>query len=217
MARSRGSITEKKTGKRLNPVTYILKETWRNKSRTSLSIAGLAALSFLFVIFSSMQAGLEEYASGDTGIPTQEDNDLILVKEVMDNWIYLITILCWTLMVLVVTNTSGINEKKRKGELATLRALGLSSFQVSSLIIGGMALIIYGGIAAGTILGIVCIPILDGVSLDLMGGGLAFPFSFDPNTILVTLLIGTVSGVVGMIPPVIIINRSRPAEVLRDA
>ena len=216
MARARASKKRRERGKRLNPVNYILRDTWRNKSRTSLSIAGLAALSFLFVLFSSMQSGLEEYSSDDEGLPTEEENDLVLVKDVLDNWIYLVTVLCWALMVLVVANTSGITVVERKGELATLRALGINSFQVSLLVTGATAIIVFSGIAIGTVIGLASIPILDGASLDLLGGGVGFPFSFDIRTVLITLIIGTVSGVLGMIPPLIMINRSQPAEVLRD-
>lgn len=203
---------------KFTPINYILRDSWRKRSRTILSIAGLAALSFLFVLFSSMQEGLSEYSPDeDEESSIEEKTDLLLVKEVMDNWIYLISILCWTLMVLVVANTSGITVIERKHELATLRAIGLSGTQVSLLVIGGMAIVVYSGIISGMLLGIAFIPLLDGANLVLWEGGIGFPFAFNINTVLITLGLGTVSGIIGMIPPLIMINRSTPAEVLRDA
>ena len=106
---------------------------------------------------------------------------------------------------------------ERKHELATLRALGLSGFQVSFLVIGGMALIVYTGIISGMLLGIAFIPILDGANIVLWEEGIGFPFAFNFRTVLITLGLGTVSGIIGLIPPLVMVNRSAPAEVLRDA
>ncbi|MGA1821648.1 MAG: ABC transporter permease [Thermoplasmatota archaeon] len=203
---------------KFTPIDYILRDSWRKRSRTILSIAGLAVLSFLFVLFASMQEGLSDYDPDEDEEHTlQEKEDLLLIKDVMNKWIYLISILCWTLMVLVVANTSGITVIERKHELATLRAIGLSGIQVSLLVIGGMAVVVYSGIISGMLLGIAFIPILDGANLVLWEAGTAFPFSFNVNTILITLGIGTVSGIIGLIPPLVMVNRSAPAEVLRDA
>jgi hypothetical protein len=204
--------------KKLTPAGYILRDTWRNRSRTLMSMAGIAALSLLFVIFSSMESGLDDYfEEDDTGVPPEERQELFQVKEVMDDWVYLITLLCWVLMVLVVANTSIITVVERKFELASLRALGISSFQVSLLISGSMGIIVMGGVMAGLILGAISVPLLNGANLALLGGGIDLPLTLDPLTILYTLLLGLISGVVGLVPPLSMISRSSPLEVLRNA
>jgi len=203
---------------RLTPTGYILRDTWRNRSRTLMSMAGIAALSLLFVVFSSMETGLEEYFSeDDTGVPTEERQELFQVKEVMDDWVYLITLLCWVLMVLVVANTSIITVVERRFELASLRALGISSFQVSLLISGSMGIIVIGGVLAGLVIGAVSVPLLNGANLAIQGDGIDIPLTLHPLTILYTLLLGLVSGVIGLVPPISMISRSSPLEVLRNA
>jgi ABC-type lipoprotein release transport system permease subunit len=204
--------------KRLTPGGYILRDTWRNRSRTLMSMAGIAALSLLFVIFSSMETGLDEYfEEDDTGVPPEERQELYQVREVMDDWVYLITLLCWVLMVLVVANTSVITVVERRFELASLRALGISSFQVSLLITGSMGIIVMGGVLTGLVLGAVSVPLLNEANLALLGGGIDLPLTLDPMTIIYTILLGLVSGVVGLVPPLSMISRSSPLEVLRNA
>ncbi len=204
--------------KKLTPAGYILKDTWRNRSRTLMSMAGIAALSLLFVIFSSMETGLDEYfEEDDTGVPPEERQELYQVREVMDDWVYLITLLCWVLMVLVVANTSIITVVERKFELASLRALGISSFQVSLLISGSMGIIVMGGVLTGLILGAISVPLLNEANLALLGGDIDLPLTLDPMTIIYTLLLGLVSGLVGLVPPLSMISRSSPLEVLRNA
>jgi predicted lysophospholipase L1 biosynthesis ABC-type transport system permease subunit len=204
--------------RKLTPFSYIMKDTWRNRSRTLMSISGICALSLLFVLFSSMDRGLEEYFEDEgAGVPSEERKELFKVKQVMDDWVYLITLLCWVLMVLVVANTSIITVVERKHELASLRALGISSFQVSSLVAASMAIIVLGGCAAGLVLGGLSVLLLDNTNLSILGGDIRLPLYFDPLLILYTVLLGAVSGFVGLVPPLTMISRSSPLEVLRDA
>ena len=49
-----------------------------------MSLSSIAALSFLFVIFMSMDAGFQEFFEDDVGEPTEEEKELFQVKEVMD-------------------------------------------------------------------------------------------------------------------------------------
>lgn len=204
--------------KRLTPIGYILRETWRNRSRTFFSIAGIASLALLFILFSSMDEGLKDYFEKETeGVPSDESKELFKVKQVMDDWVYLISVLCWALMVLVVANTATITVVERKLELGSLRAIGISSVQVSFLVIGSMMLIVASGIASGLIASLILIPVLDIANLSILGGGLDLPLVYDPVSILNTLLLGLGSGALGLIPPLLMIIRSSPMEVLRDA
>ena len=50
-----------------------------------MSLSSIAALSFLFVIFMSMDAGFQEFFEDDVGEPTEEEKELFQVKEVMEN------------------------------------------------------------------------------------------------------------------------------------
>ena len=200
----------------MNPLLYILKDSWRKRSRTIFSMAGIASLSFLFILFTSMDRGLEEYFEDDIGEPTEEAKALHKLYTVLDKWVFLISALCWTLMVLVIANTSIIMVVERRVELATLRALGIKSIQVSLLVAGTMGIILYSGLIAGTALGALSVPLLDSVEFAFWGSGVGFPLSLDTNTLLLTFSIGTLAGLVGLIPPVVIINRLKPAEVLRD-
>ncbi len=201
---------------RFGPVSYVFKEVWRNRSRTLMSISSIAALSFLFVLFMSMESGFEDFFEDDTGVPSEDQKDLFEVKGVMEQWIYLITGLCMVLMVLVVANTGVITVIERKQELASLRAMGIPSLKVGLLVGGSLALILYGGIFSGTILGLVSIPLLDRVNITLAADGIGFPFAFEWRTIFYIITIGTVSGAVGSSMPLFLMLRSSPLEVLRD-
>ncbi|MBN1389081.1 MAG: ABC transporter permease [Candidatus Thermoplasmatota archaeon] len=206
------------TPKKLTPLGYMVREVWRNRSRTFMSAAGIASLALLFILFSSMEQGLDDHFRGETeDVPTEESIELFKVKQVMDDWVYLISALCWTLMVLVIVNTATITVVERKFELASLRALGLSSVQVSFLVGSSMMLIVSFGIMAGIIASVVIIPLLDIANLSLLGGGLDLPLVYDPISIVNTLLLGLGAGALGLIPPLLMIIRSSPMEVLRDA
>lgn len=182
-----------------------------------MSIAGIASLTLLFILFSSMDAGLEEYFKNETaGAPSEESKELYEVKQVMDDWVYLITVLCWVLMLLVIANTAIITVVERRFELASLRALGISSVQVSSLVIGSMMIIVVGGILIGLVLGSVLVPVLDYANLSL-GGNVDLPLALDPVSFINILLLGLLSGALGLLAPLMMIIRSSPLEVLRDA
>lgn len=203
---------------KLTPTGYIFRETWRNRSRTLMSMAGIASLALLFILFSSMDRGLEEYFENETqGAPSDESKELYKVKQVMDDWVYLISVLCWVLMVLVIVNTAMITVVERRFELASLRALGISSVQVSYLVVGSMMLIVAMGIAAGLIVGIALVPIVDRANLSLLGGNLDLPLAYDPISMLNTIILGLGAGAIGLIPPLLKIIRSSPMEVLRHA
>lgn len=215
--RRRGKGPGKDVPKKLTPFQYILRETWRKRSRTLMSIAGIASLALLFILFSSMDAGLEEYFRNETeGVPSEESKELYEVRQVMDDWVYLITVLCWVLMLLVIANTAIITVVERRFELASLRALGISSVQVSLLVIGSMMIIVVGGIAGGLILGAALVPLLDYANLSL-GGNVDLPLALDPVSFINIILLGLLSGAMGLLAPLLMIIRSSPLEVLRDA
>lgn len=201
---------------RFGPVSYILKDVWRNRSRTMMSLSSIAALSLLFVVFMSMDAGFQNFFEDDVGEPTEEEKELFQVKEVMENWVYLISGLCMVLMVLVVANTGIITVIERKQELATLRAMGIPMHYVSLIVAGSMAIILYSGLIIGTLLGLACIPLLDRVNVSLFSDGIGFPFAFDQNTLLLITAIGTLAGIIGSALPLSMMTRSSPLEVLRD-
>ena len=208
-----------KSGRALGPLGYIIKDAWRKRSRSVLSLAGIASLSFLFIIFSSMDEGLDRYfeeREDDVGIPSDEEKALDSLRGTMNSWNYLITGLCLGLMVLVVANTAAITVIERRVELATLKALGLTSRQVSALVLGSMFVIIYGGIAAGTLLGLAFVPLLDRVEFTLWGEGIGFPMAIDISMILTVLALGTIAGIIGMIPPLLMVSGPKPAEVMKN-
>ena len=182
-----------------------------------MSVAGIASLTLLFLLFSSMDAGLEEYFQNETdGVPTEESKELFEVKQVMDDWVYLITVLCWVLMLLVIANTAIITVVERRFELASLRALGISSVQVSTLVIGSMMIIVVGGILIGLVLGSLIVPLLDHINLSI-GGNVDLPFALDPVSFANVVLLGLLSGSLGLLAPLMMIIRSSPLEVLRNA
>ncbi|MEA3558967.1 MAG: FtsX-like permease family protein [Candidatus Thermoplasmatota archaeon] len=209
------------------PLGYILRDTWRNRSRTILAMAGIASLSLLFIMFTSMDRGLEDYfderdeetsqQSGEDVVVPREDQELWEVKKVMNNWTYLITIICAILMTLVVANTSIITVVERKFELASLRALGISSIQVSSLVIGSISITVIGGLVSGIVLGAVVVPLLDRTNISMVGNGIGLPLTMDLEMIGYVFILGTVSSLIGMIAPLLLINRQSPLEVLRNA
>jgi ABC-type lipoprotein release transport system permease subunit len=202
---------------RLTPLNYILRETWRKRSRTLMSVAGIASLTLLFILFSSMDAGLDEYFENETeGAPSEESKELYEVKQVMDDWVYLITVLCLALMFLVIANTAIITVVERRFELASLRALGISSLQVSYLVIGSMTIIITAGLIAGLLFGSAIVPLLDYANLSL-GGNVDLPLVLDPISFVTIALLGLLSGGLGLIAPLMMIIRSSPLEVLRNA
>jgi ABC-type lipoprotein release transport system permease subunit len=202
--------------RKLTPAGYILRETWRKRSRTIMSMAGIASLTLLFILFSSMDAGLDDYFENEAeGVPSEESKELFQVKQVMDDWVYLITLLCWILILLVIANTAIITVVERRAELATLRALGISSTQVSMLVIGSMMLIVVGGLSLGMILGVVTVPLLDMANLTI-GTNVDLPLMIDPMSFMNILLLGLLSGALGLLAPLMMIIRSSPLEVLRN-
>jgi ABC-type lipoprotein release transport system permease subunit len=203
--------------KRLTPWGYVIRETWRKRSRTIMSMAGIASLTLLFILFSSMDAGLDRYFENESeGVPSEESKELFQVKQVMDDWVYLITILCWVLILLVIANTATITVVERRSELATLRALGISSVQVSILVVGSMMIIVIGGLFAGMVLGIIAVPILDQANLSI-GTDVDLPLVLDPLSLVYIVLLGLLSGALGLLAPLLMIIRSSPLEVLRNA
>lgn len=203
--------------KGFGPIGYILRDTWRNRSRTIFAAAGIASLTLLFVLFNSMDMGLERYFEDETaGVPTEEEKELYNVKEVMDNWTYLITVICGILMVLVVANTSIITVVERKFELASLRALGISSLQVSFIVMGSMLLIVLAGLFSGLALGVLMVPLLDSANVSFLGEGIGLPLSLDPMLVIYVIALGGISSMVGMTAPLLILNKRSPLEVLRD-
>ncbi|MFW3146824.1 MAG: ABC transporter permease [Thermoplasmatota archaeon] len=216
--RQKKGRTDIKVPRALGPLGYIIKDTLRNRSRTLLAMGGIASLTLLFVLFSSMDQGLDDFFSEETsGAPSDEQKELFKVKEVMDNWVYLITVLCWVLMVLVVANTSIITVMERKFELASLRALGISSSQVSLLVSGSIVIIVLGGVAMGLLFGIMFVPIIDRANIAFTEGGVGLPLSMDPMIALYSFGMGIVSAAIGLIPPLVMINKQSPLEVLRHA
>jgi len=182
-----------------------------------MSMAGIASLTLLFILFSSMDAGLENYFDNESeGVPTDESIELFNVKQVMDDWVYLITLLCWILILLVIANTAIITVVERRSELATLRALGVSSTQVSFLVIGSMMMIVVGGLVSGIVLGIATVPILDQANISI-GTNVDLPLVLDPISFVYVLGLGLISGALGLLAPLLMIIRSSPLEVLRNA
>jgi ABC-type antimicrobial peptide transport system permease subunit len=182
-----------------------------------MSTAGIASLTLLFILFSSMDAGLDEYFENESaGVPSEESQELFKVKNVMDDWIYLITFLCLVLMVLVIANTAIITVVERRFELASLRALGISSMQVSYLVMGSIMIIVAAGLIIGLVLGSAVVPILDYANLSL-GSNVDLPLVLDPISLLSVASLGLLSGAMGLIPPLLMIIRSSPLEVLRNA
>ena len=176
----------------------------------------MAALAFLIVIFASVGAGLDDYFKDRTGEPSEREKDLFEVKRVMDRWIYLIGILCTILFALIVTNTATITVIERRMELATLRALGLSLPQVSFLVAGSMALQMILGTALGAAGGIIVAPFMDDAALALGGEGIGIPLSLDTSVFATLIAIVMAAGAVGIIPPLYIMGKRSPQEVLRD-
>jgi ABC-type lipoprotein release transport system permease subunit len=193
-----------------------LKDLWRNRSRALFSMSGMACLALLLVLFSSMRAGLDGYFDG-SGVPTEREKDLYEVKKVLDKWVYLVGVLCLLLFALIVANTATINVLERKFELATLRAIGLSSPQVLFLLIGSIALQLVIGTSIGAAVGLAMTPVLDDTAISLGGGGLGIPFAIDPSVFLSLLGIVAVAGAVGSVPPLVLARLGRPQEVLRNA
>ena len=201
---------------RFGPGSYILKDVWRNRSRTFMSISSIAALSFLFVLFSSMDNGFDDMFEDDIGVPSKEMKELKPAKDVMENWVLLILGMCLVLMVLVIANTGLITVVERRTELASLRALGISAPRVSMLVGGSMGIILYSGLIAGTLLGLAAVPLLDQVNINIFSEGIGFPFKFEMGIFIRLLVLGTVSGGLGSILPLILMFKNSPLEVLRD-
>jgi putative ABC transport system permease protein len=120
------------------------------------------------------------------------------------------------LILLVIANTAIITVVERRSELSTLRALGVSSFQVSFLVIGSMMIIVIGGLVSGIILGIATVPILDQANISI-GTNVDLPLVLDPISFVYILVLGSISGALGLLAPLLMIIRSSPLEVLRNA
>lgn len=215
-----GNIKKKKRSRtarvRFGPGRYILKDVWRNRSRTFMSVSSIAALSFLFVIFASMDNGFDEMFEDDVGVPSREMVELQPAKLVMENWVLLITGMCVVLMVLIIANTGLITVVERRTELASLRAIGISAPKVSMLVGGSLGIILYSGLVLGTLLGLAAVPVLDRTNLNIFSEGIGFPFKFDMMIFIQLVLLGTISGIVGSLFPLFMMFRNSPLEVLRD-
>jgi putative ABC transport system permease protein len=205
-------------GRVISPGRYIGKDLWRNRSRSLFSISGMACLALLLVLFTSMRAGLSDYFDeSGVGEPSQREKDLYMVKEVLDKWVYLIGVLSLILFALIVANTATINVLERKFELATLRAIGMSSLQVYSLLIGSILVQLVIGTAIGSSIGAALAYFLDDTAISFGGEGVGIPFRIDLTVFYMLFGVVALAGIIGSIPPLILANIGRPQEVLRNA
>ncbi len=116
-------------------------------------------------------------------------------------------------MLLIVSNSTAMAARDRLVELAVMRALGFTRFQVGALLFGECtgAGVIGGGIGAALALWLFA----GGVNLGAVLGGLAGELSVGPATALEALVVTASLGALSSVFPILSAIRSAPALAFR--
>lgn len=205
-------MAETRNGKRgraaPGPLTYVLRSMKRDGRRIRASIAGITICTALLVVFLSLSAGIEDRLESDS-------EDFREVSYAVKSWLGALVIMITILLGVIVANTLVVSVHKRKKELATLLALGLTRWNVTLLIVmEGLVITLFAyflGVGIGLLLSLAN-------SLLFRGSGFAgyfLPESVGVTTLLFSLAISLGIALLASVIPAALIGRMGDIRELR--
>ena len=190
------------------PLTYVLRSLKMDKGRLRVTLGGIIICVALLIVFLSLSSGMEEHMDEDR---SKYDE----ISYVLEQWV---TVLAWLISVLlavIVANSLLVSVYRRKKEIATLMALGISRSGIVLLVfIEGLVITFFSyviGVGVGLILALVNDLILD--SSGEVGFFLPSAIGFD--TIFISLAICLGITLLASVFPAIAISRIDPIKELR--
>ena len=205
-------ITELKTSSgnttSITPLTYVLRSMKNDMGRFRVSIAGITICITLLVVFFSLGAGMEKRV---------EDNpeDYRDIGYVLERWLAVMIWLIAILLAVIVASGLMVSAYRRKKEIATLFAVGISLKGVMVLILLEGLVTIGFSYVLGVGIGLV-LALINGLALDPDGlFGFFLPTTIDMGTMLITFIICIGITFIASILPVYILGRMDPVRELR--
>ena len=134
----------------------------------------------------------------------------------LDGWLLVITAVLVVMLVAGVSDTTLVAVTDRRREIATLRALGIGRWQVSSLVLTEITMLVTVGLALGLVLGS-ALALVFGYLHDTTGGSGVFlaPTSLDPLVLVAAATLALGSAALAAAYPASRAAGQPPTEALR--
>lgn len=134
----------------------------------------------------------------------------------LDGWLLVITAVLVVMLVAGVSDTTLVAVTDRRREIATLRALGIGRWQVSSLVLTEVTMLVTVGLVLGLVLGSV-LALFFGFLHDTTGGSGVFlaPTSLDPLVLVAAATLALGSAALAAAYPALRAAGQPPTEALR--
>jgi len=205
-------ITELKTrsGKTasITPLTYVLRSMKNDIGRFRVSICGITICITLLVVFFSLGAGMEKRVE-------ENPEDYRDIGYVLERWLAVMIWLIAILLAVIVASGLMVSAYRRKKEIATLFAVGISLKGIMVLVLLEGLVTIGFSYVLGMGIGLV-LALINDLALDPDGlFGFFLPTTIDLGTMLITFAICIVITFIASILPVYILSRMDPVRELR--
>jgi len=190
------------------PLTYVLRSLKKDKGRVWVTLGGVIICVALLMVFMSLSSGMEENMDRDR---SKYKN----ISYVLEQWVSVLAFMISVLLAVIVANSLLVSVYRRKKEIATLMALGVSRSGIVLLIfLEGLVITFFSffiGVGVGLILALV-----NGLILH-SSGELSFflPSTISFDTILISLAICMGVTLIASVFPAIAISRIDPISELR--
>ncbi len=207
------ATAEKMTGERsgsmtVTPLTYVLRSMKRDSGRVRVSIAGIAICATLLVIFLSLSTGIEERMDTDT-------EKFREISYALESWLTVLIVMVSLLLGIIIANTLIVSIYRKKRELVTLMALGITRGRVMRLVMMEGIVITVFSLLLGLGVGLV-LSLLNGLLLPDSGTlGYFLPRDVDLTTITIALAITVGITLLASAMPAFLIGRMDPTRELR--
>ena len=179
-----------------------------DKGRLRVTLGGIIICVALLIVFLSLSSGMEEHMDEDRSRYEE-------ISYVLEQWV---TVLAWLISILlavIVANSLLVSVYRRKKEIATLMALGISRSGIVLLVfIEGLVITFFSyviGVGVGLILALVNGLILESSS----EAGFFLPSAIGFDTIFISLAICLGITLLASVFPAIAISRIDPIKELR--
>jgi len=202
------SQEREKVGTSPRPLTYVLRSLKKDRGRLRVTLGGVIICVSLLIVFMSLSSGMEEHMDEDR---SRYKN----ISYVLEQWVSVLALLISVLLAVIVANSLLVSVYRRKKEIATLMALGVSRSGIVLLVfLEGLVITFFSyfiGVALGLILALV-----NGLILH-SSGELSFflPSTIGFDTIFISLAICMGVTLLASVCPAIAISRIDPIKELR--
>ena len=192
----------------ITPLTYVLRSMKNDMGRFRVSLAGITICITLLIVFFSLAAGMEKRVDEN---PDKYGG----MGDVLEGWLAVLTWLIVILLAVIVASSLMVSAYRRKKEIATLFAVGISQKGIMVLVlIEGLVTIGFSyvlGVGIGLVLALI-----NGLAFDSNGlFGFFLPTTINVGTMLITFVICIGITFIASILPVYILSRMDPVRELR--